>query len=580
VRRVTRAALWLLSAHFLLGLAHVAVLPPWEGFDETAHYSYLQQLVDQREVPRLNEARVSTDVERYARVAPLPYSLQGAGGITYEAFFAGSAGARASAQAVVQGRPDEPRRYAPGPAPNWQAQHPPLYYLVLSPMYALTRDLSWRSHLFLLRFTSYLFAWVALLIGMYACLTAPPSILNGSRVSWEWGAVGIGLWPLVLPSWFPDTARLGNDSLCALILAGVWWLTLRAPATGLSLPRAAALGGLLGAGCLTKIFFVPITIACLCFWLVRVGTLGGKRALLSALPKLGMTLLLTGALAGSWYYRNWEEHGVPFGSLELIELRRTDGLLSGLARHDALSRLPMTPVVLATTLISPATWSLAGAPTAAIVPLGFTVILACAAYWRVLRGARCSQIVWFPAWLAGLLVTALGWHALVRMAVSGNYLPAHYVNLLAPALGAAVGMGLGTSWHHGLFRRAWTAGVAYALVFGGAIFWAQTLLFSGLAVSYGAGSRKYSAAAVLARMSELPDALDRLTLLAYPWAGAAAWLAGNVLVLVGLAHARRTPAAANEGRPPGGPGGAVTDGAWALTSLFRWKRPSKGRLEC
>ncbi|PYM60955.1 MAG: hypothetical protein DMD79_14360 [Candidatus Rokuibacteriota bacterium] len=54
----------LLAGHLLLGVAHVAILPPWEGFDETAHYSYLQQLADRGELPRLGTARMSTDVER------------------------------------------------------------------------------------------------------------------------------------------------------------------------------------------------------------------------------------------------------------------------------------------------------------------------------------------------------------------------------------------------------------------------------------------------------------------------------------------------------------------------------------
>jgi hypothetical protein len=54
-----------LAGHLLLGVAHVAILPPWEGFDETAHYSYLQQLADRGELPRLGTARMSTDVERY-----------------------------------------------------------------------------------------------------------------------------------------------------------------------------------------------------------------------------------------------------------------------------------------------------------------------------------------------------------------------------------------------------------------------------------------------------------------------------------------------------------------------------------
>ena len=36
----------LLLAVLLAGLGWLALLPPWEGFDEAAHYSYIQQIAD------------------------------------------------------------------------------------------------------------------------------------------------------------------------------------------------------------------------------------------------------------------------------------------------------------------------------------------------------------------------------------------------------------------------------------------------------------------------------------------------------------------------------------------------------
>ena len=59
----------LLAGQLLLGVAHVAMLPPWEGFDETAHYSYLQQLADRGELPRLGTARMSIGSTRIGRAA-------------------------------------------------------------------------------------------------------------------------------------------------------------------------------------------------------------------------------------------------------------------------------------------------------------------------------------------------------------------------------------------------------------------------------------------------------------------------------------------------------------------------------
>ena len=43
-RRFTWVNSLLLLAVALTGLAHLAFLPPFEGFDETAHFSYIQQI--------------------------------------------------------------------------------------------------------------------------------------------------------------------------------------------------------------------------------------------------------------------------------------------------------------------------------------------------------------------------------------------------------------------------------------------------------------------------------------------------------------------------------------------------------
>lgn len=82
--------------HLFLGIANIAILPPWEGFDETAHYSYLQYVADKKELPRQETARISKDIESYMLFGPLPYSsaapMEKNGGFTYNSHFACCAG--------------------------------------------------------------------------------------------------------------------------------------------------------------------------------------------------------------------------------------------------------------------------------------------------------------------------------------------------------------------------------------------------------------------------------------------------------------------------------------------------------
>jgi hypothetical protein len=139
------------------------------------------------------------------------------GPFTYRSFFEASADVIERGRVTVHAPPRTARRYAPGARRNWEAQHPPLYYIVLAPAYVLTRDASWGVHLFALRSVSYALAWLALLLGAVACVRA--------RGPGDWALLGLATWPFVFPAWFPEMARLGNDSLCALLIAGLWWLT-------------------------------------------------------------------------------------------------------------------------------------------------------------------------------------------------------------------------------------------------------------------------------------------------------------------------------------------------------------------
>lgn len=76
----------------LMGLAQIFWMPPFEGFDESAHYSSIVQIAETRNIPRLGSARLAVEVEHYQTIGPRPYASHKPyadnGGLTYEAFFA------------------------------------------------------------------------------------------------------------------------------------------------------------------------------------------------------------------------------------------------------------------------------------------------------------------------------------------------------------------------------------------------------------------------------------------------------------------------------------------------------------
>jgi hypothetical protein len=244
----------------------------------------------------MDTGRISADVEQYRRGTPAPYASQPPfernGGMTYRTFFEGPPEVVIEGAAVVHHRPAAERRYTPGTVPNWQAQHPPLYYFTLSPVYRATRHLSWGVHLFSLRLASYTFAWAAWTLALCGCLAAMSSRSgSGGSLPWPWAALGVAIWPLLLPAWFPEFARLGNDSLSALIATAVWFLTVRAAGTDLSARQALAMGILLGAGALTKALFLPMAAGIAAFWLVRAWTSAGRGMVRATVTRLSLMLV-------------------------------------------------------------------------------------------------------------------------------------------------------------------------------------------------------------------------------------------------------------------------------------------------
>ena len=74
-----------------LNIANVLFLPPYEGFDETAHYSYILFLSDQHKIPDFLHTPLDATLEDGRRELPRPYAsfppFEVNGGITYSDFF-------------------------------------------------------------------------------------------------------------------------------------------------------------------------------------------------------------------------------------------------------------------------------------------------------------------------------------------------------------------------------------------------------------------------------------------------------------------------------------------------------------
>lgn len=491
-RNVVRATWLLLLAVGLAGLAHLAFLPPFEGFDETGHFSYIQQIADAGQIPHPGADRKSADVRAYpgprayGGVAPFDQN----GGMTYKNFFAGPL---PSPLGPVD------RSYAPGDSLNGEAQHPPLFYILLVPFYLLGRNWSWPALFFLLRSASWALAFTGFVVGCLATQRQlrsmdcfPPLLLV------------VPAWPFLFPQFFPEMARLGNDSLCLLLVGIAWALLLRflerrRPA------GAILMGIILGLGLLTKAFFLGITGG-MALFLVFVAL---KRRDWSLVRNTAMMTAVAIALGGAWYVHELLSTGSLTGARDVLAAAQQGDLGQMMIESFSLPGFLQGMGQIAVSFAWAGTWSFGRFPPIYTLPLILLALLPLLVWLR--RLARLPIAAAAPLFIAGPFILGLAYFRLTQMARAGEGAgtPGWYLHMLAGPLSLALVLG----WR---WRRALAALCVYALGFHVVVWAMQLSLFSGCA--YKAGTYKYTQID-LGGCFIVPE---RLAILGYPLLGGVA----------------------------------------------------------
>lgn len=446
----------ILAAVFLVGVCFLALLPPFEGFDEYAHYSSVQQIADTGEIPYYGRAHVSADAEAYS--GPRPYAT-GASGFSDT----GHPTYRTYAQSGAPLPAHVERRFTPGVQLNWEAQHPPLFYMALAPVYHAVRTMDWVGHLFWLRLASWTMAFAGLVIGVLA------TVRLVGRDTPAMGPILAGF-PFLVPEFFPEMARLGNDSLC-LLFAGAAWAFLLALLTERGGVRSAiGLALVLGLGLLTKAFFLALA-AGFCAILAW-------RWLVSRTSPALRDLLIVGfgaAVLGLWWYvRNALLFGSFTGANDFLQSGADFDLWGGLAQNFSFGRLLNGLAVMAASFSWAGGWSLVRGPEILVLtPLILVAVTMGEWGWR-LRGGRLLD--WAPALILAPLIAGLFVHLFHNLAMvqSQAGTPAWYLHIVAAPIAYAMALG---------WRRPRLCGaLAAACGISGAVLLAlQVALFSGCA---------------------------------------------------------------------------------------------------
>ncbi len=278
-------------------LLYSVLLPLWEGFDEPFHFAYVQQLANRQGWPDPRTSRLSSEVGASILLAPASHIVkQNLPQVTtYAEYFSWPAVRRAEVVRQLYEIPAE-LRWQPSQFLNYEAQHPPLAYLLLALPERLLARVALPVRVALLRIIAAVTGSLLLLSGaqrLYSQLGICDSnravalfCLFSCQMTWatlahagnDWLAVPIATWTLVALNRFDTRRTLGAAAVTAVILA---------------------------AGLLTKAYFlafVPLFI--------------GLCALRRRWRGLALASVILCGLAGPWYARNLVRYGVLTGTTE------------------------------------------------------------------------------------------------------------------------------------------------------------------------------------------------------------------------------------------------------------------------
>lgn len=273
----------------LNAVLYAGLQPLWEGFDESYHYGYVQELSRQHRLPKLGETWLSEEIWQSLELIPVSFRVKVnvRRGVPFDEYWRLTESQRDDLRRRLE--TIDPRDGAVlSQAANYEAQQAPLAYLLLAPLDSAGSRLPLLARILGLRI------WCALLSVVLTAL----AVLRLTRLLELPELFRLAALFLVFSSqmFFATTAHIANDWLAVplftLLLSQCITVQLR-PATR----EVALLGLALCAGLLTKAYFLAMApLAC---GVVLAGVLRRR-------VSWGQAFLFV-AVAGAavpWYVRN------------------------------------------------------------------------------------------------------------------------------------------------------------------------------------------------------------------------------------------------------------------------------------
>jgi hypothetical protein len=520
-------------ALFFMGLFYIATTPVFEPFDEMAHYSSVRQIAYEAKIVKRSESFLDRlVVEDYQ--GPDLYSSGNPpfdDGMVYYKFF----NRQDLVDSYIKNRQViPPASFTPGQKNNWQSQHPPLYYALMAPVLRLVDRQSLITQVFVLRSFSFLLALCGVALGVLAIIQRGRADPLTQKLPL---LLGFFIYPFMLPMFFPEFARIGNDSLCLFLVGLLAYLLSKWLANSDRVKYSVAIGLTLGIGLLTKALFVPIAAATFMFIIIYL--LIERRAYetpVKLASSFSYILLPTIAIGGVWYGYNYLVLGDLSGNHVAIELAQKGGFFANIANTFSITTFLSSIARVPVTYAWAGTWSLAHLPYALYIPIMAALAWVASAFCLRLRKVPLSDTAWLSVWLIFFFMLGISWHVLINMAVERNAnTPGYYMHILLPFVAPVIGLGAQSIWRNKKSKLLFFGLLAYCVIFHFIAIWCQLALYTGCAIK--GDDKHYQFQSDLLCFDQAPQMLDNLSVLGYPLLGAIGfigWTVCSVLLILEL----------------------------------------------
>lgn len=293
------------------GLFYCSFQPLWEGFDEWAHFAYIERLATSGQLLVDRNEPIPSEVNSSLQLAPVPWVLRGLPepALTQDAWWRLPVEERLERQRELKtGIRNWPGRKDLANLPIYEALQPPLYYWLLSIPYRFAARTSLTGRVFLLRYFSL----------FIASFSIPLVFLIARRVAGNpLVAAGAAALVAVMPELMVDVCRVGNDCLAIVLYS---WLTLLClDFVQDVMPRRTGLwiGIVLGLGLITKAYFLTAVPALIVLYAWQFQRTKARHAVLhQAVLTFGSAALI----GGWWYLHNRVATGTWSGLIESVIL--------------------------------------------------------------------------------------------------------------------------------------------------------------------------------------------------------------------------------------------------------------------